>query len=367
MAILELRNLTKRYGSILGVGPVSLSVNEGEFISLLGPSGCGKTTTLRCVGGFEHPTSGDILFDGESIVDRPPHQRNMGLVFQSYALFPHLSIFENVAFGLRLRRRLGQEITRRVREALALVNLAGLESRYPNQISGGQQQRVALARALVLEPRLLLLDEPLSNLDFKLRIQMREEIKKLQQRLGITTIHVTHDQSEALTLSTRVVVLNHGVVQQVGAPREIYEKPATPFVAEFIGASNLLSGVIEQSDGSLTAVRVNGLTVRSIDSLPESALHRNVVTILIRPERIRLVRAQESNVAQLADPMINRLSGRVTEVSFLGEDLQIEFQVDNGPYLKVSVKAGTADEELARGDRAVACILPRDVQLLSIE
>src|SRR6266436_7907764 len=236
---LEVRELTKRYSPQVSVGPISFEVYEGEFFSLLGPSGCGKTTTLRCIAGFEALSGGSIRLHGERLDDKPPHRRDVGLVFQNYALFPHLTVFENIAFGLRLRRLAKSEIANRVGRVLQLVDLAEMAARFPAQISGGQEQRVAIARSLVLEPRILMFDEPLSNLDFKLRIQMREELRNLQRRLGKTSIYVTHDQTEALALSDRIAVLSHGHIEQIGTPGEIYERPATVFVADFIGSSNL--------------------------------------------------------------------------------------------------------------------------------
>src|SRR5580704_12915636 len=237
---LEVDGLIKRYSPQVSVGPISFEVHEGEFFSLLGPSGCGKTTTLRCIAGFETLSGGSIRMRGERIDDKPPHRRDIGLVFQNYALFPHLTVFDNVAFGLRLRRVSKEEIADRVDRILQLVDLAGMTTRFPAQLSGGQQQRVAMARSLVLEPRILMFDEPLSNLDFKLRLQMREELRNLQRRLGKTSIYVTHDQTEALALSDRIAVLSHGRIEQIGTPDEIYERPASVFVAEFIGSSNML-------------------------------------------------------------------------------------------------------------------------------
>src|SRR5436305_2064175 len=237
---LEIRGLVKRYSPQVTVGPISFDVRPGEFFSLLGPSGCGKTTTLRCIAGFESLDSGEIRLRGDRLDDRPPHRRDVGLVFQNYALFPHLTVFDNIAFGLRLRRVAKAEIAARVGAILRLVDLPEMASRFPAQLSGGQQQRVAIARSLVLEPRILMFDEPLSNLDFKLRIQMRDELKRLQRRLGKTAIYVTHDQTEALALSDRIAVLSHGHIEQIGTPGEIYEQPATAFVAEFIGSSNLM-------------------------------------------------------------------------------------------------------------------------------
>ena len=359
MASLEVRELRRRYSDTVTVGPVSFVAREREFLSLLGPSGCGKTTSLRCIAGFETPTSGDILIDGRSIINEPPHRRDVGLVFQNYALFPHLSVFENVAFGLRLRRRPRGEIEQRVEEALRLVDLGGLGTRYPRQLSGGQQQRVALARCLALEPRMLLLDEPLSNLDLKLRLAMRNEIRALQRRLGKTTVYVTHDQGEALALSDCIVVMSRGRVEQIGAPREIYERPRTPFVAEFIGASNLLPCVVEARGPDGTRLRVDDVTLVSRDPGPSGSLDSGLVA-LIRPERIRLDSDRRAPAGTG-----NRFGAAVAAVTYLGEDLQLTVTVDGGPVLTVSKKAG-GEGEPGIGDRVVVTITPEDVRILGV-
>ncbi|RME65887.1 MAG: ABC transporter ATP-binding protein, partial [Caldilineae bacterium] len=235
---LKLENLSKVFasrsgsGEVVAVDDVNLDIERGQFVTLLGPSGCGKTTTLRLIAGFEFPTTGRIVLDGEDIADLPPNRRDMAMVFQSYAIFPHLNVFENIAYGLRIKKLSNQEIRRQVATVLELTELTGLENRQPNQLSGGQQQRVALARALVMEPKVLLFDEPLSNLDAKLRVQMRSEIRRIQQELGITSVYVTHDQDEAMVLSDRIVVMNQGRIQQVGSAPEIYRRPANRFVAD---------------------------------------------------------------------------------------------------------------------------------------
>ena len=360
MGGLDVRGLGKRYSDAVVVGPVSFTVGEREFVSLLGPSGCGKTTTLRCIAGFETPSAGDVLIDERSVLGLPPHRRDIGLVFQNYALFPHLTVFENVAFGLRLRRRPAAEVARRVDEALRLVDLLGLEVRHPAQLSGGQQQRVALARCLALEPRLLLLDEPLSNLDLKLRLQMRTEIKKLQRRLGKTTVYVTHDQGEALALSDRIVVMSRGRVEQIGTPREIYETPRTRFVADFIGASNLLPGVVESASMTGALVRVGAARLQSSEAGPEVASGRSV-TVLIRPERVRLLPPGSD------PPGANVLAGRVAEVVYLGEDLQVTVETEEGLALTVSMKVGSADKQLPPGTAVTACIARQDVRVLPAE
>ena len=239
-AFIEVEELSKRYGASTVVDRVSFGAQEGELLTFLGPSGCGKTTTLRCIGGFITPDGGAIRIGGADMRTVPPHRRQLGMVFQNYALFPHLSVFENVAFGLRVRGVGHEETARRTGRALEMVRLAGLADRYPKQLSGGQQQRVALARALVYEPRVLLLDEPLSNLDAKLRIEMRSEIRNLQRELGLTALYVTHDQEEALSISDRVMVMNQGRVEQISAPWDLYNRPRTLFVASFVGTANIL-------------------------------------------------------------------------------------------------------------------------------
>ncbi len=278
---LSLDSLSKRYGDSLGVADVSLSVAKGESVALLGPSGCGKTTTLRMVAGLVAPTGGRVSVAGRDVTDAPAHRRNMGYVFQSYALFPHMDVAANVGFGLDERGVSRAERDRRVAAALAQVRLDGLAARRPRQLSGGQQQRVALARALVIEPDVLLLDESLSNLDAKLRDAMRLEIRDLQRALGITTLFVTHDQTEALTLCDRVAVMNAGRIEQVASPQEIYDRPATRFVADFVGRSAILPAE-RQADGSLS---VAGATVRAAIPGPTSG----AIEIFVRPQRIALV------------------------------------------------------------------------------
>lgn len=260
--VVELRGVTRIYGAVRAVDALDLVVHEGELLSLLGPSGCGKTTTLNLVAGFVPPSAGHIAIDGEDVTGRPPHLRGLGVVFQSYALFPHMTVFENVAFGLRERRVARAEVDRRVAAALDLVRLGGQGARRPGQLSGGMQQRVALARALVYEPRVLLLDEPLAALDKKLREEMRSELREIQRSVGITTVFVTHDQAEALSLSDRIAVMHAGRIEQLGPPREIYERPSTRFVADFIGASSFLAGratAVDRVDlGAGQIVRVAG-------------------------------------------------------------------------------------------------------------
>src|SRR2546423_3387303 len=281
----ELDNVTRRFGDLTAVDAVTLGIRRGEFLTLLGPSGCGKTTLLRMIAGFATPDSGRVRLGGRDVTELPPYRREVTTVFQQYALFPHMNVFANVAFGLQRRRVSRDEIHRRVREALEMVRLRGLDERTPAELSGGQQQRVALARALVLEPRVLLLDEPLAALDLKLRKQMQLELKGLQRRLGISFIYVTHDQEEALTMSDRIVVMNAGHVEQIGRAEEIYERPVSEFVAGFIGMSNII-------EGTVAAVR-DGASVINIANVPITVQGNGVVVgerirLMVRPEKIKL-------------------------------------------------------------------------------
>ena len=355
---LAVRGLTKRFSPQVTVGPLSFEVMEGEFFSLLGPSGCGKTTTLRCIGGFETPSEGSISLDGQRLDDRPPHRRDVGLVFQSYALFPHLTVFDNIAFGLRLRKVDKAEVGRRVGQMLELVDLPNVAERYPAQLSGGQQQRVAIARALVLEPSLLLFDEPLSNLDFKLRIQMRYELRDLQKRLGKTAVYVTHDQTEALALSDRIAVLSQGRIEQIGPPGEIYERPASAFVADFIGSSNLVKARVGGAGGEAhTAVETeDGLTL-TIPRVADAA--GATVTLLLRPERFQV--AAWSDGEKLA---VNRFAARVRDVTYLGEDLHLRvLALDRQPLL-VSIKNSKGTRAITPGAAIDLAIDPEDIHVL---
>jgi iron(III) transport system ATP-binding protein len=274
-------------GEVTAVDHVDIEIEKGELVTLLGPSGCGKTTTLRLIAGFEFPTQGTIRLDGEVINQEPPHKRDMSMVFQSYAIFPHLSVFENTAYGLNVQRLSKSKVRERVARALELVELTGLEKRAPNQLSGGQQQRVALARALVMEPKVLLMDEPLSNLDAKLREQMRTEIRLIQQRLGITSVYVTHDQVEAMTLSDRIVVMNEGEIEQIGSPTEIYRYPRTRFVADFIGRANFVEGTVRDRRDRLLILEALGTTLNAL--APETGFGPGAAaTLVIRPEMVEI-------------------------------------------------------------------------------
>jgi spermidine/putrescine ABC transporter ATP-binding subunit len=325
----------------------------------LGPSGCGKTTTLRCIAGFEALSQGSIRLHGERLVDKPPHRRDVGLVFQNYALFPHLSVFDNIAFGLRLRRFGKAEIADRVGRLLQLVDLAGLAERYPAQLSGGQQQRVAIARSLVLEPRILMFDEPLSNLDFKLRLQMREELRSLQRRLGKTSIYVTHDQSEALALSDRIAVLSHGRIEQIGSPAEIYEHPASAFVAEFIGSSNMLRGrIVERGEDGVVVMTGTGLRLRC-RAAAEGESEPADISVLLRPERIHV-----EMPGGTAAPGQNRVSARIVDVTYLGEDLHLSLDLASGDRLRASVKNANSAWGWAPAQPVELVIAAADLRLL---
>lgn len=311
-AHLQIRGVQKEYQQFKAVEKLSLNVEKGKLIALLGPSGCGKSTTLRMIAGLVSATSGQIIVNGKDITSKPAHKRDIGLVFQSYALFPHMTIAQNIAYGLKIRGVSRPEISRRVQEVVKLVHLEGLQDRRPKQLSGGQQQRVALARALVIEPSILLLDEPLSNLDAKLRDQMRNEIRDIQQRLGITTVFVTHDQVEALAMCDLVAVMNKGHLEQVGTPHEIYEKPASAFVAGFVGRTNRLEANATP-DGMATS---EGFQLK----LPNPA--SGPVELMTRPHRVRLSREHPAE-----DLGVNSVRGVVERVTFVGDLVQTEVKV----------------------------------------
>ncbi|MFM1655104.1 ABC transporter ATP-binding protein [Brevibacillus sp. B_LB10_24] len=312
--MVELKQITKQYDQNTVVEQLSLEIQQGEFMTLLGPSGCGKTTTLRMIAGFEPPTSGEILLDGEIVQHRPAYQRNLNTVFQNYALFPHLTTFENVAFGLRLKKIAKGEIEKRVRDALKLVQLEEFSGRKPDQLSGGQKQRVAIARALVNNPKVLLLDEPLGALDLKLRKQMQVELKHLQQQLGITFIFVTHDQEEALTMSDRIAVMNSGKLEQVGTPTDVYDRPVSRFVAEFIGETNLLTGTVKEVGQSRLVIESDGRSLIAPAGIAVRKLQD--VTVAIRPEKALLSlkppAAADSGVNQLPVKLVERIYTGVT-------------------------------------------------------
>ncbi|HVE13761.1 MAG TPA: ABC transporter ATP-binding protein [Elusimicrobiota bacterium] len=331
---IELRGIAKSFKGVPAVHSVDLSVRKGEFFALLGPSGCGKTTLLRMIAGFEFPDRGEIRLQGRDVANVPPNERPVNMVFQHYALFPHLTVSDNIAFGLRMRRLPKDEVARRVREGLEIVQLVGMEGRYPHQLSGGQQQRVALARAVVNRPEVLLLDEPMAALDEKLRKSMRAELKELQHRIGISFIYVTHDQGEALELADRIAVMEKGKVMQIGTPQEIYESPRSTFVADFVGVSNLLQGkVVEaeqllgESNGARRRIAVDVEGVGRVAAFTDHALEPGAAVVLsLRPERIHL---SASPVGELE----NRVASKVERAIFLGSDVHYRLKLASGRVL----------------------------------
>ncbi len=368
----RLTQLTKRFGDPAGrrsatadgsptaegvtaVDHIDLEVEDGEFFSLLGPSGCGKTTTLRMIGGFEQPTFGRIELQGEDVTWLPPYRRNVNTVFQNYALFPHLSVFENVAFGLRRRKVPIAEVKRRVSEMLELVELPGFERRKPSQISGGQAQRVALARALVNKPAVLLLDEPLGALDLKLRRQMQVELKRIQEEVGITFIYVTHDQEEAMTMSDRIAVMNRGRYEQLGDPEVLYERPRTRFVAGFLGVSNLLPATMDgQADGYAAFRLGDGTTVRVPTTVLED--QSGSVAVGVRPEKIRM-----HETDQASPPGFNSLGGTIVDASYIGVSTQYIVRMADGRRVTVyeqNVERATKSELWKTGEQVVLAWSP---------
>ncbi|MBX5450482.1 ABC transporter ATP-binding protein [Thermogemmatispora sp.] len=365
MAFLELQELTKSFGRTRAVAGLSLAVEQGEFLTLLGPSGCGKTTVLRLIAGFELPDAGRILLDGDEITARPANRRPMGMVFQSYALFPHLTAEQNVAFGLRLRRLPSAEVRRRCGELLALVGLTDRAHYFPYQLSGGQQQRVALARALAVEPKVLLLDEPLSALDAAVRVTLREEIRRIQQQLGMTVIYVTHDQEEALAISDRVAVMARGRLEQLGTPEEIYRQPRTAFVAGFVGTSNRLTARLERAaEGSWLADGPAGLRLRVA---PQPGLADGTsVLLVVRPEQVTLRQADgEQTAIALAQGEENAFLGRIELRTFLGAVTRFRVRTEEGLLFTVDLpglQAGT----LIAGQRVLLSFPPEACLVLPL-
>lgn len=347
MSTLDLLNLRKDFGNgVIAVNDVTLSVGDGEFLCILGPSGCGKSTALRMIGGFEEPTDGDVRIDATSVLAQPPNQRPTAMVFQKYTLWPHMRVYDNIAFGLRLRHLSKAEIDREVTSALALVGLSGYESRYPSQLSGGEQQRVAISRALVLKPKILLLDEPFSNLDALLRVRLREELRAIQRRIKITAIFVTHDQEEALSLADRIAVMNKGQVEQIDKPSAIYALPQSLFVADFIGAMNLLEG--ELYDGQ---VRL-GRQALALPPTLSQALPAGRVTVAIRPEDIALVPGAASGAVSGTVNQMAAWQGEITQPSDLGHYRKAFAQVEGLGRLKLYLPKSTA---VAEGQTVSLC------------
>ena len=347
---ISVEGLTKRFGTLVAVSEVSLDIEDGEMFTLLGPSGCGKTTLLRLLAGFYTPDEGRIRFDDRVVNHVPAHERGIGMVFQNYALWPHMTVSENVAYGLKLRKVSGSDMAARVQGVLAKVGLTGLGARYPGQLSGGQQQRVALARALVLNPAMLLLDEPLSNLDAKIRVQVRAEIRKLQKELGITAVYVTHDQEEALAMSDRIAVFDLGKLRQIGPPKALYERPATRFVADFIGINNLIDGTVRSVEGSLQSVRAETALGEMLAIHDEPLRPGDRCVICIRPENLAL--NGETGGER------NRFNGKIAFSAYLGNTLRYDVDLDNGVVFKADVGDPWHHEQLAMGTPvALSCAI----------
>ncbi|MEO8745912.1 MAG: ABC transporter ATP-binding protein [Candidatus Dormibacter sp.] len=343
--VVSLEQVVKTFGLMVAVDHLNLEVRRGEFFSMLGPSGCGKTTTLRLIGGFEEPTEGIVRLDGRDVTDLPAYRRDVNTVFQSYGLFPHLNVFDNVAFGLRRRKVPQKEVERRVTEALELVNLARLARRRPAQLSGGQQQRVALARALINRPQVLLLDEPLGALDLKLRKQMQLELKRIQKEVGITFVFVTHDQEEAMTMSDRIAVMNQGRIEQLGPPEDVYERPATAFVAEFLGASNLLQGTYSGvSEGWGWVELADGTKIRIVSDASRRPGER--VQVGVRPEKIAVKPAGAP-----PEPGQNTVEATLRNAVFVGVSYQYFFQTPDGRELSTFDRNAGGGAVAAPGDR----------------
>lgn len=357
--MVEVREVTKRFGEFVALENVSLTIGEGEFMTFLGPSGCGKTTCLRLISGFEQPTSGRILIAGKDVSSDPPYRRNVNQVFQSYALFPHLTVRENIEFGLRMKKMAPEAIREKTAWAVAMTSLQGMEDRKPAQLSGGQRQRVALARAIVCEPEVLLLDEPLSALDAKLRTQMRMELKNLQKRLGITFIFVTHDQEEALSMSDRIAVMNRGRVEQIGTAAEIYHRPRSEFVAGFIGETNIVEAEVLESAEGRQLCRLEGgleLWIAGDGTSPGSKM-----LVSLRPEKIHLYRHSPEGGA-------NVFRGRITSEVFKGAVDDLTVVTDGGLELgALMANEGESGPEFHEGEQVWCSVHPRDISLLTRE
>ena len=356
---ITLTSVTKRFGDTVAVDDVSLQIEGGEFFSLLGPSGCGKTTTLRIIGGFEYPTTGEVYINDELMAETPPYRRPVNTVFQNYALFPHKTVAQNIAFGLQMKKASKSEISDAVERSLDLIQLPGYGHRKPTELSGGERQRVALARALINEPTILLLDEPLSALDLKLRKQMQSELKALQRKVGITFVYVTHDQGEALALSDRIAVMNGGKILQVGTPAEIYDSPQSRFVADFIGTSNFLEGtLISENEVALTTEPPSKIVCAPTQNIPLDT----PVTVAIRPERIDLTTTPTAEA-------MNLLQGTIQDESYLGTTLQYTVQTDYPtPLIAHQQNTGMRDtHHFQRGDTVYLQWLPENAIVLKVD
>ncbi|CAO3359507.1 ABC transporter ATP-binding protein [Azospirillum palustre] len=348
----EFRSVVKRYGAFTAVHELTFSIEAGTLVTLLGPSGCGKTTTLRMIAGLEQASSGTILIGGENVTARSAAERDVSMVFQSYALFPHMTILDNVAYGLTVGGMAKRTALEAARDKLALVGLAGLEGRLPSELSGGQQQRVAVARAIVLEPRVLLFDEPLSNLDAKMRRQVREDIRQLQQTLKLTVVYVTHDQEEALAVSDRIIVMAGGRIAQDGTPRDLYQRPASRFIADFIGDANIVPALLEGRNGALGRVRVGMTTM----TLPHRDLVDGPVDLAVRPNAIRLALSQDPS---------DGLPGRVQFAAYLGDHMEYEVAVAlGGREVMLFARTPDVDAPLSVGDAVSVGFAPRGVTIV---
>ena len=345
---LELHNVIKLFGNVKAVDNVSLDIEHGEFLTLLGPSGSGKTTTLNMIAGFEIPTNGEILLENEDITTVAPNNRGIGMVFQNYALFPHMTVFDNIAFPLKMRKIPSDKIRKMTREALELVKLPGFESRYPHQLSGGQQQRIALARAIVFQPKILLMDEPLGALDKKLRDHMRLEIKHLQESLNITVIYVTHDQEEALTMSDRIAIMNYGKIIQLDTPVELYESPENLFVADFIGESNFLQGRVAEVNGDSASIETRqGLKVwvRQRTRIEPN----EEISVAVRPEKIQILSGENNDQSEI----VNRYTGKIEEIVYVGEARIYRISLAPEVIINAKVQSGPDVQKYDIGDSIV--------------
>ena len=352
-AEIEIRGISKKYKNVKVLEDVNLKINQGDFLTILGPSGAGKTTLLKMIAGFEQPESGEIYVDGEDILKKPVHKRNIGMLFQNYALFPHMTVRENIAYPLKIRKMKKQDIEEKVLEILKYIQLEKFAERYPRQLSGGQQQRVALGRAIVFKPRVLLLDEPLGALDKQLRKQMQLEIKRMHEDMGLTTISVTHDQEEALTMSTKVCVMKNGMIAQVSTPERIYSKPKNVFVATFIGEANIINTKVKDSKGDLRCVELFGKDVW-VEKGPYY-LEKNVETsVVIRPEKIHLVNEEYDGL---------KFGGLVQETIYIGDILKIKMRMDNGDTVDLKIFT-SAETRISIGDKIWVSFSEKDVELL---